>query len=147
MSVRQMAKFVVLCAVASACFAPIGRLADIGVMSWWVAAVMGGIAVPIAVAVASFVVVRPGPFRDRLIRALLAVSTAIAFGEAAYYLVYLLRLRSRGRVYGFGHLGDLLAVGLTALVLGVCLVALLWKLVPGRRRAAADRPGLEPWPS
>ena len=130
MTLRQMVKLIVLCAVGSACFAPIVHFAEAGVMSWGGAALMGGIAVPISVAVASFIVVRRGPIKDWLIRTLLAISTSVALGIAVYILSFFFR---RTSWWTFQRQSSYpLLVAVAALMLGVCLTALARRVVPRR---------------
>ncbi len=86
-SMPQMMKLVIFAAAASACVTPFARLAIVGIGTWWRTLVWSAVAVPLVLAVVAFPVLRKGPMKDWLIRALLLVSVADALGFAIWSLV------------------------------------------------------------
>ncbi|MGP0068257.1 MAG: hypothetical protein ACLQGP_32260 [Isosphaeraceae bacterium] len=86
LSLRQMMKLVVFGAVASMCLAPMWRLAEAGIATWPRVILGEAVAIPMVLAVAAFPLVRKGPNKDRLIRALLATSLSIGLLETIYAL-------------------------------------------------------------
>ncbi len=79
-----MMKLVIFGAVASMCLAPMWRLAEIGAVSWPFAVLMEAVAIPLVLAVVAFPMVRKGPHKDWLVRALLMTSLGIGLGAAIY---------------------------------------------------------------
>jgi hypothetical protein len=124
-----MVKLVFLSAVGSAALAPCWKFVDAGVMPWQGGVAMGGVAVPMAQAVAAFVIVRNGPFRDWLIRVFLAVSTSVAFGVAVYFARPSFGLISR-RTFLLIFLNGMALPLPAGLVLALALVALLRRVIP-----------------
>ncbi len=87
LTLRQMLKLVVFGAMASMCLAPMWRLAEAGVVSWPRMLLGEAVAIPTALAVAAFPIVRKGPRKDWLIRASLLTSLGIGLLTAIYTLV------------------------------------------------------------
>jgi hypothetical protein len=88
LTLRQMMKLVVFGAVASMCLAPMWRLADAGVVTWPQMLLGEAVAIPTVLAVVAFPIVRKGPRRDWLIRALLATSLGIGLLSTIYALFW-----------------------------------------------------------
>ena len=81
-------KLVVFAAVASLCLVPMVRWAEIGAVSWPFAILMEAVAIPMVLAVVAFPMVKRGPLKDRLIRALLLTSVGVILLAAIYSLVW-----------------------------------------------------------
>jgi hypothetical protein len=87
-TVRQMMKLVVFAAVASLCLVPVVRWAEIGAVSWPFAVLMEAVAIPMVLAIVAFPMVRSGPLKDWLIRALLMTSVGVILAAAIYSLCW-----------------------------------------------------------
>ncbi len=132
LTLRQMMKLVVFAAVASLCLAPMVRWAEVGAVSWPFAILMAAVAIPLVLAIAAFPMVKPGPLKDWLIRALLMTSLGVILGAAIYSLFCAsvgpqslnLWARSTGITVGF--------LWVVIVILGVPFILLLKELVPGR---------------
>jgi hypothetical protein len=129
LSLGQMMKLVIFAAAACASVAPMAQLYDVGVIHDVGAVVIwSAVAAPLACAVAAFPLVRGGPFKDWLIRALLANSVAVALGFAIHLLTWSAILWFRGgSLYGFSFLQTAAVVT----VLSFALVVLLRRVIPG----------------
>jgi hypothetical protein len=125
-----MMKLVVFGALASMCLAPMWRLAEAGVVTWPLMLLVEAVAIPMVLAVAAFPLVRKGPRKDWLIRALLVTSLGIGLLAAIYSLAWasvgppsLNVWASSGATVGF--------VWYIIVLLGLLLVLLLWPIVTG----------------
>ena len=87
-TVRQMMKLVVFAAVASLCLVPVVRRAEIGAVSWPFAVLMEAVAIPMVLAIVAFPLVKRGPLKDWVIRALLLTSVGVILGAAIYSMVW-----------------------------------------------------------
>jgi len=93
LSLLQVMKFVVYCAVALACVTPMLNLWQAGVMHGGAPEGLFGVAIfeavvmPLAWVGLSFVLIRRGAWRDGLITALLLCSVVVALGFASWLLV------------------------------------------------------------
>jgi hypothetical protein len=85
LSIVQLMKLVVFAAVASACIAPMVNLWRAGVAPAWMGVVLEGVAVPLAMAGLSIVLIRRGPRRDRLFMWLLLISVTVALITASWF--------------------------------------------------------------
>ena len=105
LSLYQMMKLVVYCAVGSACVAPMWRLWRLGVVGGGTVnglisvALFEAIVVPLVWAGLSFIMVRRGAWRDGLISILLLwpVSVALAY---AWWILFAYTIPAYGRPYG-----------------------------------------------
>jgi hypothetical protein len=131
-TLRQMMKLVAFAAIASLCLVPILRWVEIGAVSWPFAILMEAVAIPMVLAIVALPMVRRGPLKDWLIRALLLTSIVIILGAAVYSLFWgatgpqTLNLWARSTGMTVGFLRGVI------IVLGLPFIALLHRLVPGR---------------
>lgn len=130
LSIRQMMKLVVFGAIASACLAPGYHLIELGVSTWSGSLIMEGVIVPLALALTAFPLVRKGPIKDWLIRALLLVSVTVALGVAIYLLIFIIAGWASRRMSLEVAFLAYDALGLA--VLGLAFVLLARGLVPRR---------------
>jgi hypothetical protein len=128
LSLRQMMKLVVFGAIASACLAPGYHLVENGVSTWPGCLVLEGVAVPLALALAAFPLVRKGPLKDWLIRAALLVSVSFAVGFAIYLSIFILTGWASRRMPP--EIGFLVADGLIITGLSFACVLLAKDLIP-----------------
>ena len=93
LSLLQMMKAVIFCAVAFACISPMLRLWQIGVVQGGTArglvsvAIFEAVVVPLAWAGLAFVLIRRGTWSDGQITALLLCSVSVALGFACWALI------------------------------------------------------------
>jgi hypothetical protein len=130
LTLRQVMKLVIFGAVASMCLAPMMRLAENGAVSWPFALLLEAVAIPLVLAVAVFPLVRKGPLKDWLIRALLLTSTGIGLGAAVYSLAWAARGPRSLNVWANSGM----PVGMAwafVVVLGIPFAILFRKVVPG----------------
>jgi hypothetical protein len=122
LTMGQMMKLVVLSAAASLCLVPMRPMVQAGVVSVIAVLLFESIAMPLAMALAAFLVVRPGPARDGLILALVMAAMVDAIGVGAFLL---------GQ--GAGLRGALYPVFLITvmMVLGMPLLMILLYITPG----------------
>jgi uncharacterized membrane protein YqjE len=130
LTLRQMMKLVIFAAIASASVAPIARLKKLGVTPNWSAVCgWGAVVVPLVSALVAFPLVRKGPLKDWLIRALLMTSVTVTLGFAIYLLASIYNLSvSRGVPLDYRFLTATAGV---VFVLGGALIFLLWRVIPG----------------
>lgn len=153
LTIIQMMKVVVYCAAAMACVAPmvhmtevsgglngpIGPIGPIGRVGLWSA-----ITVPLAWAGVSFLLVRPGKIRDRLILAFLTGPVGIVLALGAWLLwphamVFFRGWQTRPIIALAADLGGfVLHVGII-LMLGMALVFLVGRLARGQRMTPEER--------
>jgi hypothetical protein len=88
LTLLQMMKLVIFAAAASMCLAPLVRLAEIGAVSWSWMLVGEAVGIPMVLALVAFPLVRRGPFKDWLIRALLLTSVSVVLGSSVYSLFW-----------------------------------------------------------
>lgn len=128
----QMMKLVVFAAVASACLAVGVEDAAISPRAWWSVwsiVMTEGVAIPLVLAVTAFPLVRQGPQKDLLIRALLTVAIAMAWTDALVYLIRAIWLLTKGsHFYKFNWIVTLA----TVIVLPGPLAWLFWTCLPGK---------------
>jgi hypothetical protein len=126
---RQMMKLVVFGAVASACLAAGVKHAEMFTQAWFGVFMTEAMVIPLVLAVTAFPLVRQGPQKDWLIRALLLVSIAMAWTDALIYLVRAIGLLTRGQhFYKFPWIETLA----TAIVLPGPLAWLFWSCSPAK---------------
>jgi hypothetical protein len=129
LTLRQMMKLVIIAAFASAAVAPIARLKDQGgTPSWWTVVVWAAVVAPLVSALVAFPLVRKGSLKDWLIRALLTVSVAVAFGLAIFFLVWQVRFAISRRISPDYHF--LLPTGAVAILLGFAVTLLVSRVIP-----------------
>jgi hypothetical protein len=130
-TVRQMMKLVVFAAVASLCLVPMVRLAEMGAVSWPFAVLLEAVAIPLVLALLAFPMVKRGPLKDWLIRALLLTSVGVILGAAIYSLVWAsVGPPSLNLWAGSGMTVEF--VWQVIFVLGIPFILLLRELMPGR---------------
>ena len=123
LTIGQMMKLVIFGAAASLCMVPMRPLVEEGVVSWSEVLVLEAVAIPLVMALVAFLMVRPSPFRDWLVLALLVTPLAVAIGTAVY-------LRAWGAaIRGGADPNFLLTV---IVVLGIPLYLIVLHTVPGR---------------
>ena len=129
LTLRQMMKLVVLAGVASACLA-------VGFEHWTMfrqahfsVVMTEAVVIPLVLAVIAFPLVRRGPLKDWMIRALLFAAIAMAWTDAFIYLVRAILLWNRGRhFYQFPWFATIAEV-----ILLPCILAwLFWTCLPGK---------------
>src|SRR4051794_29117478 len=81
LSLLQLAKVILACAVASACITPTFRLFQYGLANLSSVLIVDAIAVPLVWALLGYVLVRRGPRRALMIVALLLCSVMVALGS------------------------------------------------------------------
>lgn len=124
-----MLKLVVVAAVASACLAAGVEYARMFPRAWSSVLMTEGVVIPLVLAVTAFPLVRPGPQKDWLIRALLIVAIAMAWSDAFIYLVRAILLFTRGmHFYKFPWIETVA----TVIVLPGPLAWLIWTCLPGK---------------
>ncbi len=132
LTLLQMMKLVVFAAVASLCLVPMVRLAEVGAVSWPFAVLMGAVAIPMVLAIVAFPLIKRGPLKDWLIRALLMTSVGVILLAAIYLILWgavglqSLNLWARSTAITVGFLWGVIVV------LGVPFLFLVQPLVPGR---------------
>ena len=119
LTVGQMMKLVVFGAAASLCLLPMKPLVEEGVVTWETVVVWEAVAIPLSQAVAAFLLVKPGRFRDGLILGLVVLSLVTALGVPLYYVTW---GRAGGGVITPGFLLVVLALLLIPLLLVVSYV-------------------------
>lgn len=128
LTLRQMMKLVAFGAVASLCLAPGIRLAGPG--GWPFVLLLEAVAVPLVLALVAFPLVRKGPLKDWLVRALLTVSVGFALGWAVALLAWVINFHASRRVpIDYPFVSGIVVV---IIVLGSALALLLRRVVPGR---------------
>ena len=111
LTLRQMMKTVVFAAVASACLAAGVQHAQVFPQAWYGVLMTEAVVIPLALAVTAFPLVRNGPHKDWLIRALVMTAIAMAWTDAFIYLVRAILLLTKGRfLYGFNWIETLATV-------------------------------------
>jgi hypothetical protein len=128
----QLMKMVIFCAVASACVAPMFHLWRVGVAQASAVVVFEAFLVPLVLAGLSFILVRRGPWKDDLIAFLLLCSVSVALGFAVWLFVfYTIPTYSDPRVGPESRtsLAGLMLHVLVALTLAAALILLLVGLV------------------
>src|SRR5262249_1789957 len=88
MSLLQLMELVIFAAAASFCLAPMIRLAMLGAVAWEWMLVGVAMGVPVVLALVAFPLVRSGPLKDWLIRALLLASVGVGLGFSFYSLLW-----------------------------------------------------------
>jgi hypothetical protein len=88
LTVGQMMKLVVFGAAASLCLLPMKPLVEEGVVTWETVVIWEAVAIPLSQAVAAFLLVKPGRFRDGLILGLVLLSLVTALGVPLYYVTW-----------------------------------------------------------
>jgi hypothetical protein len=126
LTLLQMMKLVVANALASAYALPLVRLAEAGIADWSAMLVVGAIGVPLVFALATVVLARRGPLKDRLIRVLCTTSVGVALGVVAQAFA---RAASawirRGIPADFRSLASLAVLGFPLIVFGLIFRRLL----------------------
>jgi hypothetical protein len=140
-SLLQLMKLGIFCAVASACTTPMVHLWQAGVAEGLSVVIVEGVVVPLVLAGLSFILVRRGPWRDELITGLLLCSVSEALGFASWLFVFYtiptysdprVGPESRTSLVGLTfHVTVILTLGAALLFL---LVGLLRRLVQGTIR-------------
>jgi hypothetical protein len=129
LTLRQMTKLVVFAAVASACLAAGVQHAEMFPQAWFGTLMTEAVVVPLMLAVTTFPLVRQGPQKDWLIRALLMVAIAMAWSDAFIYLGRAILLLTRGQhFYEFSWILTLA----TVIILPGPLAWLFWTCLPGK---------------
>jgi hypothetical protein len=159
LSLSQMMKLVAYCAVVSACFAPMANFWRAGAVDVLTVVIFEAVAVPLAMAGTSFVLVAPGGRRDDLILRLLLASAAAAAAFASWSFV---AFTVPGMLGAWGHpstvrvaLAEAMFHLLIALVLIAAVAFLAVRLITGdsigrmapRRWIAARPPDPPEWAS
>jgi hypothetical protein len=130
LTLRQMMKLVAFGAVASLCLAPGVRLAEGGAGRWSFVLLVEAVVIPLVLALVAFPLVRKGPLKDWLIRALLIVSVGVALAWAVVLLVWVINFHASRRVpLDYPFVSGIVAV---IIVLGSALGILLRRVMPGR---------------
>jgi hypothetical protein len=125
-----MMKLVAFAAIASVCLVPVVRWAEMGAVSWPFAILMEAVAVPMVLAIVAFPLLRSGPLKDWMIRALLMLSVGVILAAAIYSLIWgatgpqSLNLWARSTSLTVGFLRYVI------MVLGLPFLLLLQRLVP-----------------
>src|SRR5690348_15605858 len=92
LSLAQAMKLIVFCAAASACVAPMVHLWEAGAIKTTerlaFAVIFEAVAVPLVWALLSFILIRRGIWKDRLIAAFLLGSVSVALGFATYSFIF-----------------------------------------------------------
>jgi len=130
LTLRQSMKLVVFGAVASLILAPMVRLAETGAVTWPFVFLLESMAIPLALALVMFPLVRQGPLKDWLIRALLLTSVGVGLGAAIYSLVWASKGPRSLNIWATSGM----TVGIVwafVVVLGFPFVVLLRKVMPG----------------
>ncbi len=136
LTLLQMMKLVVGCALASAYVLPLVRLAEAGIASWSAMLVVGAISVPLVFALTTIVLARKGPFKDWLIRLLCMSSVGVAFGVMGDALASTLSAWiRRGVPADLRSLASLTLLGVPLIVFGLIFTFLIWGLVFTRHTA------------
>lgn len=137
----QLMKMVIFCAVASACVAPMFHLWRVGIARASAVVVFEAFLVPLVLAGLSFILVRRGPWKDDLIACLLLCSVSVALGFAVWLLVcYTIPAYSDPRVGPESRIslaGLILHVTVILSLAGaflILLIGLLRRFVPELRR-------------
>jgi hypothetical protein len=129
LTLRQMMKIIVFAAVASACLAAGVQHAQVFPQAWFGVVMTEAVVIPLALAVTAFPLVRFGPQKDWLIRALVMTALAMAWTDAFIYLVRAILLLTKGRFfYGFSWIETLA----TVMILPVPLAWLFWTCLPSK---------------
>ncbi len=133
LTLLQMMKLVVGCALASAYVLPLVRLADAGIATWSAMLVVGAISVPLVFALVTIVLARKGPLKDWLIRILCMASVGVAFGVTAHALAAAVATWiRRGVPSDLRSLEPLAILGLPVIMFGLIFTRLLRGLVSAR---------------
>jgi hypothetical protein len=130
LTLRQLMKLVVFGAVASSSLAPMVHLAEIGAVTWPFVFLLESMAIPLVLALVMFPLVRQGPLKDWLIRALLMTSAGVGLGAAIYSLVWASKGPQSLNIWATSGM----TVGMVwafVVVLGFPFAILLWKVTPG----------------
>jgi hypothetical protein len=84
LSLLDMLKLIVACAVASACITPSFRVVQYGDANVRTVVIVDAIIVPLVFVLCSFVMVKRGPRRDQLVTALILCSASVALVALAW---------------------------------------------------------------
>jgi hypothetical protein len=135
LTLLQMMKLVVGCALATAYVLPFVRLAEDGIASWAAMLSVGAIGVPLVLALTARVLAREGPFREWLILVLGMTSVGVAFGVCAYgWYTAVAAWVGRGSPTDLHSLVVVADLGLPVVVLGFIFIRLLPKVARAWRR-------------
>jgi hypothetical protein len=126
LTLLQMMKLVVGCALALAYILPLVRLAEAGIASWSTVLVVGAISIPLVFALVTIFLARTGPLKDWLIRVLSMSSVGVALGVVAHALATAVATWIRcGVPSDLQSLASLAVLGLTVIMLGLIFTRLL----------------------
>ena len=136
LTLLQMMKLVVGCALASAYVLPLVRLAEAGIVTWSATLVVGAISIPLVFTLVTIVLAKKGPRKDWLIRVLSLTSVGVPLGVVAYaFATAVATWIRRGVPFDLHSLASLSVLGLLVIVFGLIFTRLLW----GMEIGAADR--------
>ena len=126
LTLLQMMKLVVACALAMAYVRPLVRLAEAGIATWSAMLVVGAISIPLVFALATIVLARKGPLKDWLIRVLCMASAGVALGVMAHvFATTVATWFRRGMPSDLHFLASLAVLGLPVTILGLIFSRLL----------------------
>jgi hypothetical protein len=144
LTLLQIMKLVVGCALATAYVLPFVRLAEAGIATMSAMLLVGTIAVPLVFALVTIVLARKGPLKDWLVQALCMTSVGVALGSMVLGLATASTIWvRRGMPRDLYSLASLGTVGLPAVVFSIIFALLLRRVVTARRiafRAVAPIP-------
>jgi hypothetical protein len=129
MTLLSMMKLTIYAAAASLCLTPFVRMAEVGAVTWEWMLVGEAMGIPVVLALVAFPLVRRGPFKDWLIRALLLTSVSVGLGFSVYSLYWGRAIWATGVPRVMFHY--------VIVVLAVPFVVLFRKVVPPRQVARA----------
>src|SRR4051794_40002850 len=126
LTLLQIMKIVVACALASAYVLPFVRLAEAGAASWPAMLTVGAISIPLVFALTVVFLAREGKLKGWLIRIFCATSVGAALGVCSYgwYMAAAAWVR-RGVPMDLRTLTVMTVIGLPVLALGVLLFLLV----------------------
>jgi hypothetical protein len=130
LTLLQMMKLVVGCALAMAYVLPLVRLAEAGIATWSAMLVVGAIGTPLVFALVTIVLARKGPLKGWLIRVLSMASVGVAFGVMAHGLATAVATWIRRGVPSDLHsLASLAVLGFASTIFGLIFARLLRGMV------------------
>jgi hypothetical protein len=145
LTLLQMMKLVVGCALALAYVLPLVRLAEAGIAPWSAMLAVVAISVPLVFALTTIFLARKGPLKDWLIRLLSMTSVGVALGVVAHALARAVAAWSRrGVPFDLHSLASLAVPGLAVIIFGLIFNRLLrgWSphgAYPPKSRAHTQR--------
>jgi cytochrome c biogenesis factor len=134
LTILQMMKLVVMGSVASACLAFFARLSEEGVGhgSPWFIPLMGGLFIPLALALVAFPLLRKGQLKDWFILVLVAIPLSVILGVGFLEIVRVIRERSMGRQQPPLDYFELGMTSVIFILLGLALFYVFRRIVPAR---------------